>query len=105
MSEVYKIEIAPSYGEEFAEVGIFSKRGARVFLNAQLTALKASRKYLAPGMFAPRRIRGGRAAAEWLERLPLRAPWELALYGSQEGEIKEFTQIRVTCYTVNTNWL
>lgn len=105
MSEVYKIEVAPNYGAEFAEVGIFSKRGARVYLRAQLTDLKASRKFLAPGMFAPRRIKSGRDAAEWLERLPLRTPWELALYGTQEGEIKEFTQIRVTCYTVNTNWL
>lgn len=105
MSEVYKIEVAPRYGEEYAEVGIFSKRGARVYLRAQLTALKAARKYLSPGMFAPRRIKSGREAAEWLERLPLRAPWELALYGTQEGKIKEFTQIRVTCYSVNTNWL
>lgn len=104
MSEVYKIEVAPHYGAEFAEVGIFSKRGARMYLRAQLTALKAARKYLSPTMFAPRRIKSGRDAAEWLERLPLRSPWELALYGTQEGKIKEFTQIRVTCYYINTNW-
>jgi hypothetical protein len=105
MSEVYKIEVATSYGEAFAEVGIFSKRGARMYLRAQLSTLKAQRKYLSPTMFAPRRIKSGREASEWLERLPLRTPWELALYGAQDGEIMEFTQIRVTCYTVNANWL
>ena len=102
MSEVYKIEVAPGYGGEFAEVGMFSKRGARVYLRAHLAEAEAEAKYLAPSMFAPLRVRSGREVAEWLERLPYFTPWELCLYGERDERRQEVERFRITCYTVKS---
>lgn len=101
MSEVYKIEVAPG-GGEFAEVGIFSKRGARVYLRTHLAEAEAKNKYLAPSMFAPLRVKSGREVAKWLERLPYFAPWELSMYGERDEMRRELERFRVTCYTIKS---
>ena len=105
MSEVYKIEVPQAFGTQFDEIGIFSKRGALDYFRATLRAADAKAAYISPAMFAPRRIKCRRDAAEWLERLPLRTPWDLGLYGIRNGVLKEIATFRVTCYTVSTNWL
>ena len=102
MSEVYKIEVARWYEGEFTEVGIFSKRGARVYLRAHLAEAEAKNKYIAPSMFAPLRVKSGREVAEWLERLPYFAPWELRLYGERAERRQEVERFRITCYAIKS---
>lgn len=102
MSEVYKIEVALRYEDEFTEVGMFSKRGARVYLRAHLAEAKARNKYLSPSMSAPLRVKSGREVAEWLERLPYFAPWDLRLYGERDERRQELERFRITCYTIKS---
>lgn len=105
MSEVYKIEFASACDTEFVEIAVFSVRGALSFMRAHLAEVGAKDTYFAPSMFAPLRIKSGREAAKWLERLQFRTPLQLSVYGTQDGARKEFGRIRVTCYTILTNWL
>lgn len=105
MNEVYKIESAAAFGEQFREIGIFSKRGALDYFRSQLAAPGAKNPYLAGSMNAPQRIESGREVAAWLDGLAFRSPWEMALYGTRGDYRERIALYRVTCYAVNTSWL
>lgn len=100
MSTVYKIEVAQP-GKAFAEIGMFTIRGAQSYLSQRF--VKGA--FYAANLCAWKRMRSGREIAAFLKDLPYRSGVPISLYGVDAGRVRLLSEFRITCYMVMPEWL